>query len=102
MPTISLTAMSAVLQELVSVTISTTRHPNVIIVYNIIIQYLNNYILRMYLLANFITMLMIPNSNTTSTFSLSASCSEYTNAHAQLNSPPNKMASNSRSILCSR
>ena len=48
MPTISLTA----LQEVVSVTISTKWHSNVIIVYNIIIQWLNNYI-HYYLLTHF-------------------------------------------------
>ena len=40
-PTISLIALSAVLQDVVPVTISTTRHSNA---YNIIIQWLNNYI----------------------------------------------------------
>ena len=70
MPTISLTALSAVIQEVVSVIISTKWHSNVIIVYNITIQWLNNYIYY-YLLTHFITTLP---------------CSEYTNAHAQLNS----------------
>ena len=51
----------------------------------------------MYLLTNFIT---IPIQQALSPFQVT--CSEYTNAHAQLNSPPNKMAPNSRSILCSR
>ena len=60
MPTISLTA----LQEVVSVTISTKWHSNVIIVYNITIQWLNNYI-HYYL--------------------LTLTQSEYTNAHAELN-----------------
>ena len=82
MPTISLTALSAILQ-VVSVTISTTRHSNVIIVYNIIIQWLNNYI-HYYLLTNFITMLMIPMQQALSPFQLP--CSEYTNVHAQFNS----------------
>ena len=45
--------------QVVSVTISTTWHSNVIKVYNIIIQWLNNYN-HYYLLTNFITMLMIP------------------------------------------
>ena len=35
MPTISFTALSAVIQEVVSVTISTIQHSNVMIVYNI-------------------------------------------------------------------
>ena len=49
MPTISLTA----LQEVVSVTISTKWHSNVIIVYNITIQWPNNYI-HYYLLTHFL------------------------------------------------
>ena len=75
MPTISLTALSAVIQEVVSVTISTIWHSNVIIVYkyNIAIQWLNNYI-HYYLLTHFITMLM---QQTLSPFQLP--CSEYTN-----------------------
>ena len=77
MPTISLTA----LQEVVSVTISTKWHSNVIIVYNITIQWLNNYIYY-YLLTYFITMLMIPMQQALPLFQLP--CSEYTNAHAQL------------------
>ena len=52
----------------------------------------------MYFLTNFITMLM--SNKHFLLFQLP--CSEYTNAHAQLNFPPIKMASNSRSILCSR
>ena len=40
-PTISLIALSAVLEDIVSVTISTTQHSNA---YHIIIQWLNNYI----------------------------------------------------------
>ena len=97
MPTISLTALSAVLQEVVSVTISTTRHPNVIIVYNIIIQWLNNYI---HYYKNVFAHKFAYEQQALSPFQLP--CSEYTNAHAQLNSTPTKMASNSRSILCSR
>ena len=58
MPTISLTALSAVIQEVVSVTISTKWHSNVIIVYNITIQWLNNYI-HYYLLTHFITMITV-------------------------------------------
>ena len=54
MLTISLTALSAVTQEVVSVTISTKWHSNV---YIITIQRLNNYI-HYYLLTHFITMLM--------------------------------------------
>ena len=71
------------LQEVVSVTISTKRNSNVIIVYNITIQWLNNYIYY-YLLTYFITMLMIPMQQALPLFQLP--CSEYTNAHAQLNS----------------
>ena len=57
----------------------------------------------MYFITNFNTMLMIA----TSTFSFSASWSEYTNAHAQLKHVSRlmntliKIASNSRSNLCS-
>ena len=40
--------------------------------------------IRMYLLTNFITILMIPMQQALSPFQLP--CSEYTNAHAQLNS----------------
>ena len=79
-PTISITAVSAVIQEVVSATISTKWHSNVIIVYNITIQWLNTYI-HYYLLTHFITMLM---QQALSPFQLP--CSEYTNAHAQLNS----------------
>ena len=81
MPTISLTALSAVIQEVVSVTISTKCHSNVFIVYNITIQWLNNYI-HSYLLTH--TLLMIPMQQALSSFQLP--CSEYTNVHAQLNS----------------
>ena len=80
MATISLTAPSAIIQEVVSVTISTKWHSNVIILYNITIQWLNNYI-HYYLLTHFITMLM---KQALPPFQLP--CSEYTNAHAQLNS----------------
>ena len=81
MPTISLIALSAVIQE-VSVTISTKWHSNVIIVYNITIQY---GLIIIFIIINFahtfITMLMQP---ALSAFQLP--CSEYTDAHAQLNS----------------
>ena len=64
--------------QVVSVTISTKWHSNVIIVYNITIQWLNYY----YLLTHFITMLMIPMQQALPLFQLP--CSEYTNVHAQL------------------
>ena len=71
---ISLTALSAVIQEVVSVTVSTTRHSNVIIVYNIILLY--NGLIYIYSFLWFqcwLSLFQLP-------------CSEYTNTHAQLNS----------------
>ena len=49
----SLTALSAVIQEVVSVTISTKWHSNVIVVYNITIQWPNHYYLLTHFLCTF-------------------------------------------------
>ena len=84
MPTISLTALSAVLQKVVCQ--SLYRHSNaydsiiIILLHNGLITIIF-IIIRLYLLTNFITMLMIDHSNATTPFQL-----PYTNAHAQLNS----------------
>ena len=82
-PTISLTALSAMTptKSIVSHCIAICI-PMLIIVYNIIIQWLNNYYYKTVFAHKFYYYAY--DSNATSTFSFS--CSEYTNVNAQLNS----------------